>query len=69
MDKRRRIRARLWIRPDFPPEITLNISDNRAPRIVQLSIEEAERLRNVITEKIIEARTLSLPIEGRGSHA
>lgn len=64
-----KISARLWIRSDFPPEITLNISDDRAPRIVQLSIEEAERLRNVVDAKLVEARKLELSIEGSARHA
>jgi len=68
----RKIRARLWIRPDFPPEITLNIADDRAPRIVQLSLEAAERLRNVLDARLVEARRLKLlidQIEGSAHHA
>lgn len=68
-NKRHGIKARLWIRSGTEPGISLHIPDDRKPRTLVLSLEAADRLRNVLDARLIEARKLELPIEGSSPHA
>lgn len=72
MNKRPKISARLWVREGISPEIAIHIPDDRKPRTVLLSLDAAERLRNVVDAKLGEARRLELlieQIEGSAPHA
>lgn len=68
-NERQKLLSRLWIRAGAAPEIHIHILDDRSRRLIQLSIEDAARLRNILENRLGEARKFALSTEGSAHHA